>query len=80
MWYPSTMKQPAEQPRLRSVLEAARYLGISRNTCWSLVRAGDLPHIKINRRVLIDQCDIDAFIQAHKVTAADQMTRIPRDS
>ncbi len=64
-------RQQPDPPRLRSVLQAARYLGISRNSCWALVRSGEIPHVKILSRVLIDGNDLAAFIQAHKSTTGE---------
>ena len=36
-----------------TVEEAAALLGISRNTAFRAVRAGDLPSIRIGRRILV---------------------------
>lgn len=36
-----------------SVTEAAKLLGISRNTAYAAIKDGDLPVIRLGRRVLI---------------------------
>lgn len=36
-----------------SVTEAAKMLGISRNTAYAAIKDGDLPVIRLGRRVLI---------------------------
>jgi len=38
-----------------SVAEAARALGVGRNTVYELIRTGQLPHIKLGRRLLISR-------------------------
>ena len=43
---------PADKPTL-TVEEAGRYLGISRPTAYDAVRKGDIPSVRINRRVLV---------------------------
>ncbi len=60
---------PTDSPRLRNVIIAAQYMGISRNTCWKLVKDGNLPHVRIGARVLIDRADLDRFIDANRVNA-----------
>ncbi|MCB0387154.1 MAG: helix-turn-helix domain-containing protein, partial [Bdellovibrionales bacterium] len=59
------MKQPNSSPmeaRLISEEEAARYLGISKWTVRNLRFRGDLPSIKIQRRILIDRHDLETYI------------------
>lgn len=57
------MNQPLEKEvRLFSEHEAARYLGISYWTIRDLRFRGDLPSVKIKRRILIDKEDLDSYI------------------
>ena len=49
------------EPRLFSVLEAARYLGVSR---WTV---RELPSVRIGRRLLVDLLDLDAFLRRVKI-------------
>ena len=36
-----------------SVVEAARLLGISRNRCYEAIRTGEIPSLRIGKRVLV---------------------------
>lgn len=63
------MKQPNPKPleaRLISEEETARYLGISKWTVRNLRFRGDLPTIKIGRRVLLDRQDVEAYLLRFK--------------
>ena len=62
------MKHKGENhKRLISQKEAADYLGISYWTLRDLVFQGELAHIKIGRRVLLDLEDLEDYIQKAKV-------------
>lgn len=52
--------------RLYSVKEAASYLGRTEKAMWELIWSGKLPTIRCDRRVHIDVCDLDAFIDRNK--------------
>ncbi len=41
------------EPITVSVTEAAKLLGVSKPTVYSMIRGGGLPHISLNRRTLI---------------------------
>jgi excisionase family DNA binding protein len=51
-----------------SVDAAARYLGISRSHAYDLVRSGELPHVRLGRRIIIPTRDLDALLNraAHR--------------
>ncbi len=51
-----------DRPATMSVDAAARYLGISRSHAYDLVRAGELPHLRLGRRILIPTRDLDALL------------------
>lgn len=53
---------PPSQPRMHSRDDVARFLGISKQTIDRLIRSGDLPALKIGRRVLISDADLQALI------------------
>lgn len=54
---------PAGQERLTlSVEEAAAALGISRAFAYESVRRGDIPHIKIGRRLLVPRAALDRML------------------
>ncbi len=52
--------------RLLSVTEAASYLGVSVWTVRTLGWNGEIPQVKIGRRVLYDRPDLDAFVERSK--------------
>ncbi len=52
--------------RLLSVEDASAYLGISRWTMRGLGWNGEIPQVKIGRRVLFDREDLDAFVERSK--------------
>jgi len=54
------------QKRLISQKEAGEYLGISYWTVRDLVFNGELPHIRIRRRILMDIQDLEEYIQKNK--------------
>lgn len=54
-------------PRLLSQRESATYLGISYWTLRDLTFRGEIPHVKIRRRILVDRLDLDAYLDGMKV-------------
>lgn len=45
-----------------SVPEAARALGVSKNTVYDLIRSRQLPHIRIGQRIRIPQAALQAWL------------------
>lgn len=62
------MTLAAEQPiRLtRRPEEAAPMLGIGRPAIYSLIRSGELRHIKVGRKILIPLSAIDEFLNGQQ--------------
>lgn len=56
-------------PLLLSVRDAARQLGIGRDTCYELVRCGRLRSVAIGRRRLIPFRELEAFAEREAVSA-----------
>ncbi|MDR4469533.1 MAG: helix-turn-helix domain-containing protein [Nitrospira sp.] len=54
-------------PRLLSQREAATYLGISYWTLRDLTFRGEIPHVKIRRRILVDRIDLETYLDRMKV-------------
>jgi excisionase family DNA binding protein len=52
--------------RLLSSREAAKYLGISPRTLWSLTACNELPCVRIGRSVRYDLHDLSAWIESRK--------------
>ena len=48
-----TKEHHKEEAMTLSVEHAARLIGVSRSTAYRLVRDGELPSIKVGRRVLV---------------------------
>jgi excisionase family DNA binding protein len=54
-------------PRLLSQKVAAAYLGISYWTLRDLCFRGDIPYLRVKRRVLVDRVDLEAYITRCKI-------------
>jgi excisionase family DNA binding protein len=51
------------RPRLTvTVVEAATLLGISRTLAYELVARGELPHLRLSRRILIPRRALDELL------------------
>jgi len=46
--------------------ETARALRVSERTAWGLARRGEIPAVRIRRRLLFDPADLRAYIDRHK--------------
>jgi excisionase family DNA binding protein len=49
-----------------SIDEAAKYLGRSRAAVEHMTRSGQLPTVRGDRRVFLDVCDLDQWIEENK--------------
>jgi excisionase family DNA binding protein len=49
--------------RTYTVTEAATVLGISRTSAYERVRAGELPALRLGRRIVITRAAVDAMLQ-----------------
>ncbi len=54
------------EKRLISVEDAARYLGVQKSTIYSWAWRRKIPSVKMGRRLLFDQEDLDRMIEAGK--------------
>ena len=50
--------------RLLSIAEAQRVLGVGRTTIYRLIGEGQLPAVKVGRRTLISESQVQHFIQS----------------
>ena len=55
-----------------TVDEAAAFLGVSRTTAWRRVWDGELPSIRLGRRVLIPRARLEALLEDE--TSAEAVT------
>ena len=65
----STLTEDATSPVLRRLLDvkgAALYLSVSAWTIRQRIGLGQLPVVRIGRRVLLDRSDLDAWVSAIK--------------
>ena len=53
-----------------SIPNAAARIGISRSNFYELIRAGEIPIIKIGARSLVSDHDLRAFLERHQVVTA----------
>jgi excisionase family DNA binding protein len=51
------------QRKTYTVEEAARVLGISRNSAYEAVRLGQVPHLKIGRRIIIPRAALERMLE-----------------
>jgi len=56
------------RPLLIGIREAAQALGLSERTLWDLTKAGEIPHVRVGRRVLYDPNDLRAWVESLKKT------------
>jgi excisionase family DNA binding protein len=50
------------QPQTYHIEEAAKLLGIGRNHAYEAAKRGDIPSIKIGRRVLVPRAALDRLL------------------
>lgn len=46
-----------------TVLEAAEALGISRNSTYEAIKRGDLPFLRVGRRVMVPRAALDNMLE-----------------
>jgi excisionase family DNA binding protein len=63
---PQRGPQVAVQPLLLGAREAARALAVSARTLWALTKSGEVPHVRVGRRVLYDPQDLRAWVDRLK--------------
>lgn len=59
-----TRKEPSRATA--TVPEAAKRLGIGRNQCYEAVRRGQIPHLRIGKRVLILTAALDRLLEGEQ--------------
>lgn len=58
------------QPILVSVRQAARLTGVGTTFMWDLVHRGQLPSVRLGRRVLIPRAAIERLARSHERVVA----------
>ncbi len=51
-----------------TVLEVANYLRVSRQTVYTMIRAGKIPHFKVGNKVRVKRVDLDAMTNTQSIT------------
>ena len=59
-----------QKARTCTVDEAAKQLGIGRNHAYSACKSGDIPTIRIGKRILVPQAALDRMLDGHAVNRA----------
>lgn len=52
-----------EEKATLTIKEAARYLGIGKNLCYDRVKTGEIPVIKIGKRLLVPRRALDKLLE-----------------
>ena len=68
----NSVDEPNGIPRLLDVSEVAALLNIGSSTVYQMIRAGELPCIRLGRTVRVDLEDLRAFIQDRKAQGYSQ--------
>jgi excisionase family DNA binding protein len=58
----STLKRGKQMQQLKGVEEAARLLGISKWTVRGYIREGKLKAVRLGRRVLVEEGELERFV------------------
>jgi excisionase family DNA binding protein len=53
----------APEQRWLRVAQAASYFNMSVSSLWTLIRKGEIQHVKIGRRFLVDREEINAYLE-----------------
>ena len=57
------MEQTEVQKKTITIVEAAKILGIGRNHAYAAARRGDIPIIKIGKRILVPRLALERMLQ-----------------
>ncbi len=57
-----------QPPLLLSIKQAAQALSLCERTIWDLVKKGELPHVKVGRRVLFSPASLQSWIERQEST------------
>jgi len=52
-----------QSPAVLTAREAAEYLAVHIETLYRLVRAGELPHTRVNRALQFRRLDVDGYLE-----------------
>ena len=55
-----------------AVYEVAEYLGVCKDTIYTMVRTDDIPHFRLRRRIFFSKEAIDQWIEEQESTSKHQ--------
>ncbi|MFG6116925.1 helix-turn-helix domain-containing protein [Halobacillus sp. MO56] len=58
--------------RTMNVIEVADYLGVCKDTIYTMVRTDEIPHFRLRRRIFFSQETIDSWIKEQESNYQDQ--------
>ena len=56
-----------------TVTEVAELLGISRTSAYECVRRGEIPSLRLGRRLLVTRAGLEQLLDLHSVVAVDRL-------
>jgi excisionase family DNA binding protein len=63
--------------RTYTVTEAATVLGISRTSAYERVHAGELPALRLGRRIVITRAVVDAMLGGAPTNSEERSSAVP---
>jgi excisionase family DNA binding protein len=70
VYHPVMLNHEPTQRATYTVKEAARLHGISRGLCYEAIRRGEVPSIRIGRRLLVPKEDLRRLVSSRARSAA----------
>ncbi len=64
------VRSEADAPKLLSIADVSRALGVAEITVARLIRSGELARIKIGQRTLVHPADVIAFVDARRAKSS----------
>lgn len=65
---PTSRTDEDQVPLLLSVRQAARLLGVGTTLCWEMIHSGEMPSVRLGRRVLVPRAAIERLAQTTEIT------------
>jgi excisionase family DNA binding protein len=71
----SEIPLPIECQTLK-IEEAAKILGISRNTAYDAVKSGQVPTVKIGRRLLVPKAALERMLEGAGIISVQEFSKV----
>lgn len=69
----------SRKPRLKTTKEIARYLRVSRDTLYVLIKKNKIPFLRVGGQYRFNQKDIDNWLKDDKVTLSSAKQKLEID-